>query len=78
MTKKSKEKKFNIKILEIILIIFVATILIFILLTKDNNNLKAHCAVAICNESNTICYNYEINNNDTTKIIWKGDCSKLK
>ncbi len=78
MPKKIVKKRFNIKAIEIILILIVALILIFIMFTKDRYNLKAHCAIAICNESNTICYNYEINGDDTTKIIWKGDCSKLK
>lgn len=72
------KNKLIIKIMGVISVIVVAGILIFILITKDKTNLKAHCASAICNEANTICFNYKMNEDNTTEIIWKGDCSSLK
>lgn len=82
-SKKSKPQKENKKILgihyyEIIILVLFLGLLIFLLITKDHNNLKAHCAKAICNEDNTICYNYSENKDGKTIKTWKGNCSVLK
>ncbi|MDE5540153.1 MAG: hypothetical protein K2J20_06695, partial [Bacilli bacterium] len=65
-------------IYEIILVIVTLLLLAFLLLTKDKNNLKAHCAESVCNEDYTICYKYGIDANGNQNITWKGNCSSLK
>lgn len=34
-----------------------------------------HCALAVCNESKTMCYNYDIDNDGKTVITWRGSCA---
>lgn len=82
-TRKNKNEKkekrlFGLKIYEILVILLFIFLLIFLLVTKDHNNLKAHCVMAICNEDNTICYNYTEDKDGKTIKTWEGDCSKLK
>ncbi len=50
----------------------------FILPIRNYNELKGHCVeeVATCNEDNTICYNYKLDNNATI-VTWRGNCSKF-
>lgn len=77
--KDSKEKNnLNFEIFVWAFVAIVLLILLFIVLTKDNNNLKGHCSRAVCNSDNTMCSVFEELENGTTKTIWKGDCSKIK
>ncbi len=45
---------------------------------RNYNELKSHCTeeVATCNEDNTICYNYKLENNATI-VTWRGNCTKF-
>lgn len=76
MNKKEVKKKF--KIYEVLFFVIILSILVLIVLTSKNNNLKAHCRKAVCNEDNTICYNYHVNNNGKTVKTWEGNCSKIR
>ena len=78
-----KEPK-KLKIYEILFMIISLGILILIGVTFKNNmnkneeELKKHCEVAICNAEKTICYNYETNESGRTLKTWQGNCSTLK
>lgn len=74
---KEKKKIGKLPIYQIILILLSFGLLVFLLVT-NNNNLKEHCTNAICNEDNTICYNYSENKDGKTIKTWKGNCSVLK
>ena len=63
---------------ELAIIIIALIILIIIIFTNKSNNLKAHCAKAVCNEDKTICYNYRVDNKGKTIKTWEGNCSKVK
>lgn len=75
---KNNEKNLNTEILIWSFVAIALLILLFIVLTKDNNNLKGYCAKAVCNSDNTMCSVFEELENGQTKTIWKGDCSKIK
>lgn len=75
--KQEKNKKCNIKIYEVIFVVVILAILVFIIVTKDNNNLEKYCVKAVCNDDKTMCFVYDEENN-STKVLWKGDCSKVK
>lgn len=75
---KKEGKSYKINIYEIIFLVLIMFILLFIIFTNKNNDLKAHCAKAVCNESDTICYNYRVDENGRTIKTWEGNCSKLK
>lgn len=80
-------KKDGIKIYEFCFFGAVLVILILISISIFKNNkvdayskndgmsLEEHCSKAICNDDNTMCYTYALD--DGTDITWKGDCSKL-
>lgn len=38
--------------------------------------MQEHCKLAVCNETSTICYNYDINSNGKTIVTWRGSCKK--
>lgn len=76
-TKKTEKRLFGLKIYEVLFFLLFLFLLIF-LLVKNHNNLEAHCMAAVCNEDNTICYNYIEKEDGKTIKTWEGDCSKLK
>ncbi len=60
-----------------LLIIFEVLILCVIIPAHNRKELESHCKVAVCNETNTICYNYSEKGDDTI-VTWRGSCAKLK
>lgn len=68
-------KKNKIKGYELFIIAGSLALLIALVLMVNKNNLDAHCKKAICNESGTICYNYELDKDGNTKKTWKGSCA---
>lgn len=72
--KKLKLRK--IKKYELIFIVVIFVILITLLITKNNRTYKVHCKNAVCNESKTICYNYDIDEFGNTYKSWSGSCAK--
>lgn len=74
-----KEKRVNRQTIRgAVLLISAIIILIFILFTNKENNLKAHCQKAICNEDASICYNYELDKDGKTIKTWEGNCQNIK
>ncbi len=65
-------------VLIIILVLIMTLIVPKINHAKAEKKLKKECATAICNEDNTICYNYALNEKDNTVVTWKGNCSSIK
>ncbi len=61
-----------------ILIVVEISVFSFINIAKKNK-IKAeqeeHCALAVCNESKTVCYNYELDSNGRTTVTWRGSCA---
>jgi len=62
-----------------VLIVAEITIISCINISK-NKKLQAerdeHCALAVCNESKTMCYNYGLDDNGKTTITWRGSCAE--
>jgi len=78
MNKNISLKKFLI-ILSLLLIIEIGLLYFF----KANNKAKIsakeyqeHCGLAVCNESKTICFNYDVDSEGKTVVTWKGSCAK--
>lgn len=71
-----KEKKREIKGYEIIFFAFSFIVLVTLIVMVNKNNTKAHCKKAVCNEDNTICYNYKVDKNGKTVKTWQGSCAK--
>lgn len=72
-------KEISIKKFGIILSCLVALELsIFLIIFNHNYQiLKSHCQVAVCNDDATICYNFDLDGDDTI-VTWKGSCTKVK
>lgn len=73
---KKDKKKRKIKLRDIFLVVGVFVLLAVVLFNVNNNNLKAHCKKAVCNESKTICSNYRLDKNGNTIKTWQGSCVK--
>lgn len=65
----------DIKVKTFLLIIGILAILeaVLIFTFLGKNNL---CKKAICNEDNSMCYVYELDNSGKTTIKWRGSCQK--
>lgn len=73
MNKEINLKKFLI-VLSILVLIEIILLWIF---NKDNNDeASEHCKLAVCNESKTICYNYDLDSDGKTIVTWKGSCAQ--
>lgn len=75
MSKKLNNNKNKPKIYELLFIVIGIIILVVLLFTSDDQNLKAHCKKAVCNEDNTICYNYTVDKTGKTIKTWEGSCA---
>ena len=74
MNKEISLKKF---LLVLGLLVFVELLIYCAVIPiKNHQELKMHCTekTVFCNEDNTICYNYKMENNAQVPT-WKGDCS---
>lgn len=68
----------------LIILIILIVIEVFVICTiniKRNKNVEEteynkHCELAVCNESKTICFNYDLDSNGNTIVTWKGSCAK--
>lgn len=80
MNKEISLKSFIIvmSILVIILVLVMTLLVPKINHAAEEKKLKKECATAICNDNNTICYNYALNEKDNTIITWRGNCSSIK
>ena len=56
-----------------ILIIIEVFILVYLI---PHLNYKKHCSLAVCNDDDSICYNYEADSLGKTHITWSGTCKK--
>ncbi len=70
-----KEVKLNYFIIVIILLMTLEGILTGIFL-KRNKVDTSMCAKAVCNEDNSLCYVYDLDETGHTIIKWKGSCQK--
>lgn len=75
-------KEIDLKIFLIVLtILIIAEVIILYSFNAFKKNRieaerKEHCALAVCNESKTMCYNYELDSDGKTTITWRGSCAK--
>lgn len=53
-------------------------ILLFIFSPKMQNNRysEEYCKEAVCNEDASICYNYDVDQDGNTIVVWRGSCQK--
>ena len=73
MNKEISLKKF---LLILGLLVFVELLIYCVVIPIRNyQELKSHCAIAACNEDNSICYNYKLENNASI-VTWRGNCTK--
>ncbi len=72
MNRKISLKKFLI-VLSVLVLLEV--IFMFCFKNKNNKEIDEHCKLAVCNESKTICYSYDIDDEGKTIVTWKGSCA---
>lgn len=72
----NKLKDKRVLIIQIGLIGVVFGLLIFVMLTKDDKNFEFHCKDAICNDDNSVCRNYSVDDDGNTVTTWVGSCKK--
>ena len=69
-------KEINIKTFLIVLtglVIIELVVLLLFVPMKKHADVKKHCRVAICNDNRSMCFNYDLDG-DNTIITWQGDC----
>ena len=74
----SMQKGISLKVfLMVISVLALLEIVILIILRPQNSLYNGeYCQEAICNEDASICYQYDLDENGETKIIWRGSCQK--
>ena len=80
MQKEIKLKTFLI-VLAILVVLEVLIMLAFIPLIRHSEEKKGqekYCDIAICTEDKTSCYASKLDNDNNTKIIWRGRCDNYK
>ena len=77
--KENNEKKVEkkpIKSYEIVMIVSCLALLVVLVIMTNQNNTRAHCKEAICNEDSTICYTYKLDKQGKTVKTWEGSCKR--
>ncbi len=76
------KKEISLKTFLIVMGVLVVLEVIVLILFKTNNNMDnysyEYCREAICNEDESMCYAYDIDENGDTVVIWRGACQNKR
>ena len=74
----NKDVSVSTFVIILVTLILVELIILLIIIPAHNHKvLRNHCLKAFCNADATICYNYDLDGDDTI-ITWRGSCQGVK
>lgn len=73
MKKKIKIQTFII-VMAILVVIEIALLIFFKPNNENNNYSSEYCREAVCNEDESLCYAYDLDENGDTVVVWRGSC----
>lgn len=75
MTREVKLKTF-IMVMAVLVVLEIILLFVFSPKSKNNRYSAEYCQEAVCNEDESMCYAYDVDQDGNTMVVWRGSCQK--
>ncbi len=78
-----KEIKLKTFLIVLAILVFLECLILVVLVplikhNKERKGQEKYCKVAICNEDETSCYAFKLDETNKTQIVWRGRCDNYE